>query len=481
MGALTFAFGGNEHLAEILDRISDGFVELDLDWRFTYINRAAEQYFGAPRDQMLGKVAWDLFPEGVGPTVAQEYLRAVAGTTPVEFEVLSPIKNNWVAHRIYPSGSGATIYFRDVSAERGAAEVLRESEQRFRSLYDHCLDGVLLTTPEGDVLAANPGARRILQRSEEELCRLGRTAVVDVDDPRLAPLLEQRQREGWARGEINMIRGDGTKVPVAISSALFTDRHGQPRTSMSIIDLTERKRSEQALKLITDASAALSQSLERDEILRRLTSLIVPRVADVCIVDLWDGERLRRAAIRHRDAERRLGEGHASLGISRVMQSAASELVVSVTDDGDGLQTLGVRSALRVPLRVAGKTTGVVSLFIIDDSRSFVGEDLPVVEALADRAALALENARLYEIAGSANRVRDGVLTMVSHDLRNSLSAIGFIATELARQGGSPLATADPKRGPPWPTGCSPISPPCSPSSRDRWSSGASPSRSTRS
>ena len=196
MGAPTFAFGGNEHLAEILDRISDGFVELDLDWRFTYINRAAEQYFGTPRDQMLGKVAWDLFPEGVGPTVAQEYLRAVAGTTPVEFEVLSPIKNNWVAHRIYPSGSGATIYFRDVSAERGAAEVLRESEQRFRSLYDHCLDGVLLTTPEGDILAANPGARRILQRSEEELCRLGRTAVVDADDPRLALLLEQRPARG---------------------------------------------------------------------------------------------------------------------------------------------------------------------------------------------------------------------------------------------------------------------------------------------
>ncbi|HEX3903131.1 MAG TPA: ATP-binding protein [Polyangia bacterium] len=354
MGAPTFAFGGNEHLAEILDRVSDGFVALDLDWRFTYINRAAEQYFGAPRDQLLGKVAWDLFPEGVGPTVAQEYLRAVAGTAPVEFEVLSPVKNNWVAHRIYPSGSGATIYFRDVSAERGTSS-------------------------------------------------------------------------------------DGSKLPVAVSSAL------------SIVDLSERKRSEQAMKLLADGSAELSQSLERDEILRRVTSLIVPRVADVCIVELWDGERLRRKAIQHRDPEklsRWSAEGLAGAG--RVMQSGASELIASVTDDGEGLQTLGVRSALRVPLRVAGKVTGIVSLFIVDDdidddvdddSRCFAGENLPVIEALADRAALALENARLYEIAAGAKRVRGDLLAMVSHDLRNSLNAIGFIATELARQGGSPLAT----------------------------------------
>ena len=113
----------------------------------------------------------------------------------------------------------------------------------------------------------------------------------------------------------------------------------------------------------------------------------------------------------------------------------------SVTDDAEGLAALGVRSALRVPLLVRGKPTGVLSLLITDDSRRFVADDLPTIEALADRAALALENARLYELAVSAKRARDEMMSMVSHDLRNSLNAIGFIATELARQNGSPLAT----------------------------------------
>ena len=84
---------------------------------------------------------------------------------------------------------------------------------------------------------------------------------------------------------------------------------------------------------------------------------------------------------------------------------------------------------------------GVLSLFILDRGRAFVAEDVPTAAALADCAALALENARLYQEAREANRGRDDVLKMVSHDLRNSLNAIGFIATELARQGGSPLAT----------------------------------------
>ena len=70
-----------------------------------------------------------------------------------------------------------------------------------------------------------------------------------------------------------------------------------------------------------------------------------------------------------------------------------------------------------------------------------MADDLPTIEALADRVALALENARLYELAVSAKRARDEMMSMVSHDLRNSLNAIGFIATELARQNGSPLAT----------------------------------------
>jgi len=321
---LVGLFGdGERRLIDVLDRVSDSIVALDRDWRLVYVNQAAQEHFGVPRDRLLGTILWNLFPETVGSPIGEQYRRAAAGMTPVEFETISPITKRTVTQRVYPSAAGLTIYFRDVSDERQSAEA--------------------------------------------------------------------------------------------------------------------RERGERAMSLIADAGEELSLSLERDEITRRLAALVVPSLADVCIVDLLVDGSLTRAAVRQREE---LASGaFADVGPGRVIQTASSELLTSVIDDAEGLAALGVRSAVRVPLLVRGKPTGVLSLLIADGGRRFVADDLPTVETLADRAALALENARLYELAVSAKRARDEMMSMVSHDLRNSLNAIGFIATELARQNGSPLAT----------------------------------------
>ena len=129
------------------------------------------------------------------------------------------------------------------------------------------------------------------------------------------------------------------------------------------------------MSLLADAGEELSLSLERDEIIRRLTSLVVPNVADVCIVDLLVGERLTRAAVKHQ--EELIARAFMQVGTGRVMQTAASELLRSVADEADGLAALGVRSAMRVPLLVRGKPTGVLSLLITGEGRRFVADDLP--------------------------------------------------------------------------------------------------------
>ena len=444
MATPKLASGGNGQLAEILDRISDGFIAFDRDWRFIYLNRVAAEYLGLPATELVGRIFWEVFPESPQSEIAAAYRRAAAGTTPVEFEMVSSITGRWLGQRIYPSASGVTVYFRDITAEREAAETLREGEDRYRSLFDHCLQGILLTAPAGEILAANPAACRMLERTEEEICRLGRD-IVAPGDPGLSSLLEQRTRLGAGRATLNMVRGDGATIPVEVSSASFTDRNGQLRTSHSMRDLTEGQRAERAVELIVDAGAELSQSLERGEILRRLSMLLVPRVADVCLVDLDEEQGLVRETVRHRDPRQEPArwplDASESAAVRRVFESGAPAFAAAADGEMDGLGARGVRSALRVPLRMAGKPTGVLSLFLLEAGRVFSADDLPTLEAVADRAALALENARLYEVAVSAKRVRDEVLMTVSHDLRNSLNAIGFIATELARQGGSPLAT----------------------------------------
>ena len=108
-------------------------------------------------------------------------------------------------------------------------------------------DAVLLTAPDGQILEANEEACRIFGYTQEELRKIGREDTVDKSDPRLANGLEERRRKGKFRGELNLIRKDGTKFPAEISSAIFNDKEGNLRTSMIIRDVTERKRAEEAL------------------------------------------------------------------------------------------------------------------------------------------------------------------------------------------------------------------------------------------
>lgn len=140
------------------------------------------------------------------------------------------------------------LLFQNYDRQLRERVVLRESEERYRSLFTSNIDAVLLTVPDGGILAVNEAACRMLGRSAEEIMRLGRNGIMDTSDPRLPAALEERDRTGRFHGELTMIRGDGTKFPVEISTAVFLDQEGKSRTSMVIRDITERERAQQALK-----------------------------------------------------------------------------------------------------------------------------------------------------------------------------------------------------------------------------------------
>ncbi len=122
-----------------------------------------------------------------------------------------------------------------------------ESEARFQSIFENSLDGILLTVPDGRILAANPSMCRMLGRSEEELCRLGREGVVDPSDPQLYEALQERTSTGRFNRILRLKKSDGTTFPAEISSAVFKTRTGEPRTSMIVRDISARVRAEETL------------------------------------------------------------------------------------------------------------------------------------------------------------------------------------------------------------------------------------------
>lgn len=134
------------------------------------------------------------------------------------------------------------------AASSRAREALRESEEKYRTLFEHSYDAILLTVPDGAILDANQAACKMFGRSLDEIKAVGRGGLVDMTDPRLLSALNERVRTGRAKGEITMLRANGEKFPAEVTSTVFVDASGLEKTSMIIRDISERRMSHEALK-----------------------------------------------------------------------------------------------------------------------------------------------------------------------------------------------------------------------------------------
>ena len=127
-------------------------------------------------------------------------------------------------------------------------KALKDSKDSYKAIFDNSLDGIFITIPDGTILAANPAACQMFGMTEEEIIQAGRNGTVDTSDPRLKYVLEERDRTGMFKGELNHKRKDGTIFPSEISSTLFKDKNGLTKGVMIIRDITERKQVEEALR-----------------------------------------------------------------------------------------------------------------------------------------------------------------------------------------------------------------------------------------
>ena len=112
-----------EQLREILESISDAFYAVDRDLRFTYINRKAEEWWGRRREEMIGNIYPEIFPQIVGSEAFNAHLKVMEERQPFHFEAISPILNHWIDVHIYPTADGGlSVYFRDITHRKKAEE-----------------------------------------------------------------------------------------------------------------------------------------------------------------------------------------------------------------------------------------------------------------------------------------------------------------------------------------------------------------------
>lgn len=136
----------------------------------------------------------------------------------------------------------------DITNGKLAEKQLKESEEKYRSIFENSSVAILFSSPDGSILSANNFACSLFGTTETEICRIGKKGIIDFSDPRLPALLDERRKTGHARGELTFTRKDGTKFDCEVSSVVFTDSEGNERTSMVIRDLTEQKQAENEIQ-----------------------------------------------------------------------------------------------------------------------------------------------------------------------------------------------------------------------------------------
>jgi PAS domain S-box-containing protein len=152
-------------------------------------------------------------------------------------------------------------YEKEISEFKLIEKGLMESEERYRLLFENTGEAILLTNPDGQIYSSNPEACRIFGMSEEEICNLGRTGVVDLNDPNLEPALNERKITGKSKTELCLFRKNGTKFPAEVTSNIFTDASGNQRTSMIIRDISERSKAEKELRLQSEIMKNITEGI----------------------------------------------------------------------------------------------------------------------------------------------------------------------------------------------------------------------------
>lgn len=210
------------------------------------------------------------------------------------------------------------------------------------------------------------------------------------------------------------------------------------------------------MAFLAEASAVLAGSLDYEATLAKISRLAVPKLADWCAVHVvTDENTIQRTGLAHADPtkeellrnirQRYPLERNPAHPVVRAVHAGertfspeiSPELLGAISRDEGQLallQQVGITSYMCVPLVARGRRIGAVAFVLADPVRRYTADDLALADDLAGRAALAVDNARLYQEAQSALKVRDDFLTAVSHDLRTPLTPIKSFAQFLQRR-----------------------------------------------
>ncbi len=442
-----------------------GLCFLDRELRYVRANPVLADINGVPLEQTEGRTVYEVVPE-LAPNLEPIYRRIFETGEPLlHLEVTAPGPStggevrHWLGNYTPVRNNAGEVILvstavMDITSLRHAEGALRETTQKLQAILATAVDGIITIDEQGRIQSLNPATVRIFGYAPEEL--LGRNISMLMPEPYrsghdtyMRNYLETGVRKVIGIGrEVQGQRKDGSIFPLELSVSETLLPTGRFFTGI-VRDISVRKSASRAQAVLLEAGTLLSQSLDLPTTLESLATLVVSHLCDYCTVDLVgeDGQ-LQRLKVATRYPERRELVRQAMAWppvpgsqspLSQALERGEPMLVPEVTPallDATArgpehralLEALAPNSVLLMPLVARGRKLGLITLAWTHPRATSLQADVELARGIADRAAVAIDNARLYEQAQQAIRMREDVVAIVSHDLRNPLNAITLSA-----------------------------------------------------
>ncbi len=434
----------------ILHSTGEGICGLDLNGNVTFANPAAAAMTGWEPEELIGRHLHSVFHHTkrdgtpyaaedcpiyaayrdgtVHHTNGEVFWRKDGSSFPVEF-MSTPIREEGAL-------VGAVMTFLDITEREQAQKTLQANEERLNRIVETIADGILITDSDGRCTFANAAAEKILGLDR---CRIVGRRVDDLPRGTTTPEMGQAARQDGAFARV-MRDGEpvyGVELAVhppgdtpRIIAVNATPLHGKDGQLVGVLssftDVTERRLAEDRMRFLADAGKLLVGSLDYPSMLTNLACLVVPGLADICMIDLiGEDQSMQRAAqcCGDPETEELVREIQGTQAVPpaewyrrfHVARTGRSEMVVEIPDsllinassDEQSLEllrNLHPRSVMVVPLSARGRTIGTMMLVLRRPERRYGPADLALAQDLAFRAALAVDNAQLYQEAQRAVR-----------------------------------------------------------------------------
>lgn len=459
-----------EHFRQLVETTSDWLWEVDENGAYTYASPVVRQLLGYEPDELLGRTPFDLMPPEEARKVAERFGDIVARRMP--FSALENTNRHRDGHLVILETSGIPLFDdagrfvgyrgidRDVTERKRVEQALRASESKLAGIISIAADAIISVDQAQRVIMFNEGAEKIFGWSRDEVLgkpldlliperfrHLHRHHVTSFNSgPDMGIKIEQGRRA------IVGLRQTGEEFPADAAVSRLHDVDGWINTIV-LRDITEQKRVEYEELFLAEVGTVLAETLDFENTLTSVAQLAMRGNADFCTIDFVDerGELKRVKATGSDPAKAAIYESleRFPFGRSRPLLSwtilkskqpqlweeISAQTIDAMTQDEEHrqlLEALAPTSIMGVPLIAHGRLLGALMVVSCGPKR-FRASDLKLMAQLGHRAALALDNARLYRITQRAVKTRDDVLGIVAHDLRSPLGTMTLQASLLQR------------------------------------------------